>query len=106
MTISALNINCNIGDLIRPIVGANQRFSYNSRYFDAGRGRFVSIQCNGIFISACYHSTKHHTATAQVCFPFGGVARQSKSDAPPGKWAIASQGSQWLCIDKTFYDTA
>ena len=74
--------------------------SYNDRRPPEG-GRFVSVQSNGMVISAYYHPTKWHTATACTGFFHD---RRAKSEAPPGKWAVAKIGRDILGGDQTWYN--
>lgn len=93
-----LNINVDVAELVKTAINITPKTqSYNSRMIDNNNGRFVSMQTNGLVISACYHKTKNHSATAQSM----GTA---KSTAAPGTWAVAYINSSPLAVDKTFYD--
>ena len=109
----SLSINVDVNQLISQVTNATNRNSLNDRYFDNNEGRFVSCQANGILIAACYHKTKNHSATCEVHNNFtknfgvgDRVVRSSKSNAPPGIWAIAYCDSGKLGGDKTFYDVS
>lgn len=78
------------------------RHSLNSRYFDNGNGRFISMQTGGLLVCMTYHKRKWHSATSRVA-PFGMVVSSSKSDAPGGTWAVAYI-SQGIMGNQTFYD--
>ena len=88
-----------------------ERNSLNDRYFDNNQGRFISCQAGGKLISMCFHQTKQHSATCEVHNNFtknfgvgDKVVRSAKSEAPPGRWAIAYCDSGRLGGDKTFYN--
>lgn len=106
-----LKIDVNVNELIKQIGSLGQRSSYNDQYFDKNNGRFISCQDNGILYSMCYHKTKQHSATCEVHNNFtqklgqkDQIVRSSKSEAPPGKWAIAYCNSGKLGGDKTYYN--
>ena len=106
-----LNIDVDVNELITQATGMNQRSSYNDRYFDDNKGRFISMQRGGKIIACCFHKTKNHSTTGQVHNKVGQlfvgpqIVRQAQSTAPPGRWAIAYCDSGRLGGDQTFYDT-
>lgn len=98
---SSLNINVDVVELIRTVVGlVPARSSYNDRSLDGGNARWISCQTDGKVISACYHKTKRHTATVQTGLL---IKHEAKSEAPAGQWAVAMLNSE-LGVDKTFYN--
>ena len=98
---SSLNINVDVVELIRTVVGlVPARSSYNDRSLDGGNARWISCQTDGKVISACYHKTKWHTATVQTGLL---IKHEAKSRAPAGQWAVAMLNSE-LGVDKTFYN--
>ena len=106
-----LNINVDVNKLIEQVVSSTERNSLNDRYFDNNQGRFISCQAGGKLISMCFHQTKQHSATCEVHNNFtknfgvgDKVVRSAKSEAPPGRWAIAYCDSGRLGGDKTFYN--
>ena len=107
----SLNINVDVNKLIEQVVSSTERNSLNDRYFDNNQGRFISCQAGGKLISMCFHQTKQHSATCEVHNNFtknfgvgDKVVRSAKSEAPPGRWAIAYCDSGRLGGDKTFYN--
>ena len=107
----SLNINVDVNKLIEQVVSSTERNSLNDRYFDNNQGRFISCQAGGKLISMCFHQTKQHSATCEVHNNFtknfgvgDKVVRSAKSEAPPGRWAIAYCDSGKLGGDKTFYN--
>ena len=106
-----LNINVDVNKLIEQVVSSTERNSLNDRYFDNNQGRFISCQAGAKLISMCFHQTKQHSATCEVHNNFtknfgvgDKVVRSAKSEAPPGRWAIAYCDSGRLGGDKTFYN--
>jgi hypothetical protein len=105
----ALNVNCDINELLQQIGQASSwRKAFTSREGVIDQGdRWISLETNGLVISAYYHPTKKHGATAQG----GGVERrETKSIAEAGRWAVAyCQLGTWRAIfgpvAKTFYKT-
>ena len=93
-----LNVDVNVNDLLRQIAGFAPS-SYNDRYPDGGR--WISVQSDGIVISAYFHPTKWHSATVKTGFRHDRVA---KSEAPPGKWAVAQIKRDIFGGDQTFYN--
>ena len=107
----SFNISVDVNELIKQVCSATNRSSLNDRYFDNNQGRFISCQSDGKLISMCYHKTKQHSATCEVHNNFtknfgvgDKVVRSAKSEAPPGKWAIAYCDSGKFGGDKTFYN--
>ena len=105
------DINVDANTLIQQVGSATNRSSYNDRYFDGNQGRWISCQSDGILYSMCYHKTKQHSATCEVHNNFtknfgvgDKIVRSAKSEAPPGKWAIAYCNSGKLGGDKTYYN--
>ena len=86
-------------ELVRQVAGFTPS-SYNDRRPPQG-GRFISVQQNGKVVSAYYHPTRAHSATAVTGFNHD---RRARSDAPPGKWAVAVIGRDIFGGDQTFYD--
>ena len=106
------SINVDLNQLINQVASATNRNTLNNYYFDGGKGRYISVQSGGKLISACYHTSKFHSATCEVHNGFTGmfgipdhIVRKARSEAPPGKWAIACCDSGRLGGDKTFYNT-
>ena len=110
-----LSISVDVNKLLEQIGAAAKsiinRNSYNEKYFDNNQGRWISCQSNGILYSMCYHKTKQHSATCEVHNNFtknigvpDKIVRSSKSEAPPGLWAIAYYDSGKLGGDKTYYN--
>lgn len=105
------NINVDVNKLIEQVGSSSNRTSYNDKYFDNNQGRWISCQADGILYSMCYHKTKQHSATCEVHNNFtqklgvdDKIVRSSKSEAPPGLWAIAYCNSGKLGGDKTYYN--
>ena len=67
--------------------------------FDDG-GRFISVQKDGQVISAYYHPTRRHSATAQS----GLTQARETASAPAGLWAVATIPSGVTGHDRTFYN--
>lgn len=100
MCSASVNLNCdvNVNELLREVPGSVKATNYQSRYFDNGHGRFVSVMDGSTVVSATYHDSAWHTATAQ-----GAMSRMSKSEAPPGQWAI-TYTKQGFFGNRTFYN--
>lgn len=93
------DINVDVNQLIRQVAGFGPS-SYNDRRPPEG-GRFISVQERGQVIAAYFHPTRNHSATAVTGFRHD---RRARSEAPPGRWAIATIGHDILGGDQTFYD--
>ena len=107
----SLSIDVNVNELIKQVCSATDRSSLNDQWLDNNQGRWISCQSGGLLISMCYHKTKQHSATCEVhnnftkMFGAGDkIVRSAKSEAPPGKWAIAYCNSGKLGGDKTYYN--
>ena len=106
-----LDMKVDVNELIRQIGSLTDRTSINDQYLDNNQCRWISGQSNGILYSMCYHQTKQHSATCEVHNNFrkmfgakDEVVRRSKSEAPPGEWAIAYCNSGKFGGDRTSYD--
>lgn len=92
------NINTDLQALMRaanlPLFCATNLTDYR---IDGGRGRFVSVMTPAHTVSMSYHTTRWHSATAQV--PFGS----EKGVSPPGRWVV-THVRRALMGNKTFYD--
>ena len=109
-----LNISVDVNELIKQacdLANVTQRGKYQSQMIDNNNGRWVTVQCDGKLISACYHKSKNHSATCEVHNNFtknfgvpDHIVRSSKSTAAPGEWAVAMVDSGKLGGDKTFYN--
>ena len=64
-------------------------------------GRFISVQRDGMLISAYYHPSRNHTATVVTGRVFD---KKDKASAPPGRWAVATIYRDISGRDRTFYD--
>lgn len=102
-SVVSLNYNVDIAALIREVRLSCSSEGASNRYFDNGHGRFISIMNNGLLVAASFHDSKWHSATARVEL-FGRDFHNQKSEAPPGKWAVA-WCSQAACGKRTYYDT-
>jgi hypothetical protein len=95
-----------LADLVKKLASGLtvDQVAVQSQEFDNGGIWYSSVQ-NGLVISAYYHPTKYHTATAQrVAVLFGTIRKQAKSRAGPGKWAVAVV-SKGLGVGHTYYNT-
>lgn len=109
-----LDISVDINELINQACGLTnitQRRAYQSQMIDDDNGRWVTAQCGGKLISACFHKSKNHSATCEVHNNFtrhfgvkDHVVRSAKSTAGPGEWAVAIVDSGRLGGDKTYYN--
>jgi hypothetical protein len=103
MSIQAnLSFRVDVNDLIRQVTRATERASLNDRMIDGGNGRWISSQTGGLLISACFHNTRKHSATARVNGNI--IKRSASSSAEAGRWAIAYVQSGKLGGDETFYN--
>ena len=106
------NIDINPVEIAKSIGKSLERLSVNDNgLIDGGKGRFISMQGDGVLCAAFYHSTKPHTATCEVHNNFtknfgvgDHVVRSAKSSAGPGKWAVAYTKSGQFGGDRTFYN--
>ena len=94
-----MDINVSVADLAQEIAHFSPSTNIVDKWMDNGNARWISCQGGGKVLSACYHRTMRHTATARTgVWPF---IIEAKSDAPAGRWAVA-----WLesrVFDETFY---
>ena len=99
-----MNFNVDGNKLIGSMFGTKDRVSYNERYFDGGKGRFISYQSGGNVYALCNHKEKWHSASAENRSITG--THKASSEAPPGVWAKACVKSGNLGVDKTHYNTS
>ena len=92
-----LGINVDVFQLVKSVVNVTQNTSFNEKWYDNNKGRWISCQVGGYLISANFHSTQQHSATV-----IG--SSQCKSTAPPGKWAVAFTNNSMFGGNKTSYD--
>ena len=81
----------------------------NDELFDDNNGRFVSMNCGGRLIALSYHTRKMHSATCEVYIIANGwslqnkIVRSARTEAPPGRWAVAYCDSGRVGCERSYY---
>lgn len=98
----SININLDLNKLVDQIGSLIGKVLYKTNFTrrEVLGGIFVSAMTGDTVVSAFYHPSRTHSATADGGWLGGG---QAKSISLPGKWAIA-YSSQGVGKRKTFYD--
>jgi hypothetical protein len=97
-----LSINCDINTLLDQIGKAYNTVVKRSGITSIspnGNDKFVSVLNGDQVISAYFHPTKRHYATAE------GKTKPGRSYADAGKWAVALVMRSLIGGNKTYYGT-